>query len=559
MTSETSAPPAGMAYAPAEREVERWADTASRRFEVLVLVLFAALISVVSAFHEPWKDETQAWRLAIDSDGLLALYRNARYEGHPLLWHLLLQLVGHISRSWWAAAILHVVIACVGAWLVLRYAPFSRLQKVLLVFGYYSAYEYAVVVRPYGLGMMLAFAACIAWTASRRRVGWSIASLALLANTTFIGTLLAMTMALAFAIDWAWPDDAARRPSKRAILFGGGGAFVSAVLVLLITIAQVKPPADAAYVGEAKSAATISQWDVASIPAYELRALVPLARFDGGVQWSRWLFLPPTTAALAVVLAVSLLALAVGCLIAARRRVALVCYLVGTTGYLLFFGLFLPGTLHHHGYLFVVWVVAAWLAWAGAPSERPGILAELSRRADRWRAPLFTSSLVIPAAATIQMSVADLRMPFADARRVAEVIRANGLDRAPLIAILRSDAQAVGALLDREVIFPVEGKSRTFVVWAGNTGYERTIRAADSAVTALLTRECRVVVISAPSGDVAPTTAARAQAIYTTPGLPLSADRYRVWVASSPDTVRCPAGRYPSSPPRPVPPSNPTP
>jgi hypothetical protein len=558
MTSETSAVPAGTARAPIEREMERSARTASRRFELLVLVLFTALISVVSAFHEPWKDETQAWRLAIDSGGLRELAYNARYEGHPLLWHVLLQLVGYLSRSWWAAAVLHVVIACVGAWLVLRYAPFTRLQKVLLVFGYYSAYEYAVVVRPYGLGMMLAFAACIAWTAPRRRIGWSAVCLVLLANTTFIGTLLAMTMALAFAIDWAWPDDAERRPSKRALIVAGSAAFLATVLVLAITVAQVKPPTDAAYVGEAKSVTSISQWDLASIPTRELNVLTPLARSDGGLMWSRWLFLPRSKPALAVVLAASLIAIAVGILIAARRRVALVCYVVGTAGYLLFFAFFFPGTLHHHGYLFVVWVVSAWLAWASAPSERPSMLASISRRLDGWRAPLFTASLVIPTLATLQMWVADLRMPFADARHVAEVIRSNGLDRAPIVTILRSDGQAVAAFLDREVIFPLEGTSRTFVVWGRGSPYRATARAADSAVTALLARECRVVVISSPERDVAATTAARARSIYTTPEPPLSADRYRLWVASSPDTARCPAGRYPSGPSRSVPHSNPT-
>jgi hypothetical protein len=551
MTAETLALPADTAHVPVETSVR----TASRRFEVLVLVLFAALISVVSAFHEPWKDETQAWRLAIDSDGLLALYDNARYEGHPLLWHVLLQFVGHVSRSWWAAATLHVVIACAGAWLVLRYSPFSRLQKVLLVFGYFPAYEYAVVVRAYGLGMMLAFAACVAWTAPRRRIGWAIVSLVLLANTTLIGTMLAMTMALSFAIDWAWPDGARPRPSRRALYIAGGVA----LLVLAITVVQVKPPDDAFYKGEYKNLLSMSNWERAWIPTVELNALTPLARKDGGaLMWSRWLLFPRSTSALAAVLAASLVALAVGTLIAARRRMALVCYLVGTTGYLLFFGLAFPGTLHHHGYLFVVWIVAAWLAWGGEASARPGVLAALTRRVDRWRAPSFTASLVVPVLATIQMSIADLRLPFADARNVGEVLRAHGLDRAPLLTILRSDGQAVAALMDREVIFPFEGKSGTFVVWGSGAPIRETIRAADSAVTALLARECRVVVISSPSEDVAPETAARARAIYTTPGRPLSADRYRIWVASSPDTTRCPAGRYPSSPPRSVPQSNPT-
>jgi hypothetical protein len=295
------------------------------------------------------------------------------------------------------------------------------------------------------------------------------------------------------------------------------------------------------------------------MPTLELNALVPLAESEGGLLWSRWLFQPQSRFGLALLLAASLEVLAIGCLIAARRRLALVCYLVGTTGYLLFFALFLPGTLHHHGYLFVVWVVAAWLAWGGAPSERPAVFAVLSRHVERWRAPLFTGSLVIPVVATIQMSVGELRMPFADARHVAEVIRANGLDRAPIVTILRSDGQAVAAFLDREIIFPLEGTSRTFVVWGRGSPYHETVRAVDSTVTALLARgECRVVVISSPTRDVLTATAARARSIYTTSGRPLTADRYRVWVASSPDTARCPPGRYPSRPSVSVHQSNPT-
>jgi hypothetical protein len=76
------------------------------------------------------------------------------------------------------------------------------------------------------------------------------------------------------------------------------------------------------------------------------------------------------------------------------------------------------------------------------------------------------------------------------------------------------------------------------------------VRAADSATTALLARHCRVVLIASPSQDVAPETAARAHLLYTTTFRPMSGDRYRVWVVSAPESARCPAPRYPSTPPR---------
>ena len=529
----------------------------TRRFEATVLGLFTLLISFVSARHEPWKDETQAWRLAIDSHGVADLVHNARYEGHPLLWHLMLQALGHLSRSWWAVAVLHVLIACAGAWLVLRYAPFTRLQKVLIVFGYWAAYEYAVVARPYGLGMTLAFAACVAWCARPRRVLVSVICLVLLANTTAMGTMLALALAAAFAFDWAWPDDEAARPSRRVVATVGAIVGIATIVVFYFAVAQIRPPADAAYQGSAPG--TRSLWSIASAPTYELRALFPLVMIRGTAMWNRWVLEFQSRYDLALVLALTLIFLVIGLVIAARRRVSLFFYFIGTGGYLLFFTFFFDGTAHHHGYLYIVWVVAAWLAFTGAPSERPRALHALAARADEMRGRLFALSLVAPVAATIELSIADVLTPFSDAPHAASVIRDAGLIDAPTIGIIRSHSQAVSAFMDRPVLFPLEGKSRTFVVWGNTAGeYDRTVRAADSAATALLARHCRVVIISSPSQDVAPRTATRAHLLYTTTFRPMSGDRYRVWVLSAPESARCPAPRYPSTPPRSTQQPNPT-
>jgi len=514
----------------------------SPRFVWTVLAIYTLLVSIVSAFHEPWKDETQTWRLAIDSDGLRALAHNARYEGHPLLFHVMLQALGHVSRSWWAAATLHVIIAAVGAWLVLRYAPFTRVQKVLLVFGYWMAYEYAVVVRPYGLGLVLGYAACIAWTARRRRIGWTVLLLALLANTTAMGALLAMTLAFGFAVDWAWPDEGRPRPSRRAILGGGFAALVAAIVVLYAVSVQMKPPADAPYHGQPTAAAGVSKWDLAQIPTMELRALVPLVGISNGVvRWHHWLLLPESSLALAALLLASLAAIALGCILASRRRVALLVFVVGTTGYLLFFGLVFPGAGHHHGYVFAVWILSAWLAWGEPPSRWPPALQRVSERFEAERSRILTLSLVLPVLATVEVAAGDLVGTFADARHVADVIRSRGLADVTIVTAAPPEGQAVAAFLDRPVLYPLEGKRRTFLVWGGLSAARRMVQAADSAVTQLLARECEVVVLSSPGRDVPASIATRSKAVYTTPGVPMSDDRYRVWVAKAPPSPRCPA------------------
>ena len=517
---------------------------AGRRFEVLVLLAYLALVTLVSLNHEPWLDETQAWRIAIDTHGLADLYRSTRYEGHPLLFHVLLQLIGYVSRSWWAAVAFHIAVAGAAAWLVLRYAPFTRLQKVLLVFGYFPAYEYAVIVRPYGLGMMLAFAACVAWTATPRRTVWAGVLLVLLANTSAMGLLLALTLALAFAVDWLWPDVQRAGRSPRAIARWTLLASAAALCMLWIVKMQLQTAPDAGFVVTPKvEPSRFSLWNIGSIPTVELRALFPMAMVEDGVaEWTHWLFRPETSRDLGLLLIAAAIVLALGCLISARRRAALAFFLVGTSGYIVFFNLLLDGAARHHGHLFIVWVVAAWLAWSGPPSRWPW-LPKIDGETEAIARRLFTCSLVIPVLATIEFVVSDLRGPFADAVNAAAVIRAEGLEDVPIIGHTRPSAQPVAALLDRKVIFPVEGKTQSFIEWGPKRPRGGTARATDSAAAVLLTRECRVLVIAGAESSPPLANAARARAVHTTRATSITRDRFRVWLLSAPASARCPSGR----------------
>jgi hypothetical protein len=312
--------------------------------------------------------------------------------------------------------------------------------------------------------------------------------------------------------------------------------------VLSVTVLQMKPPADAAYKGEPVAVKEFSKWDLGALPTPELRALVPVVHASSvDVAWNHWLLRPDSRGELAALLSASLAAIALGCILASRRRVALIVFVVGTVGYLLFFGFFFPGSAHHHGYLFAVWILGAWLAWGGAPTRWPPMLQRLSESFEPERSRILTLSLVLPVLATVEVAGGDLVSPFADARRVADLLRANGLAQVPIVAQQRSEGQAVGAFLDRPVTFPLEGKTRNYVVWGGSAPYRRMADAADSAVTELLTHECVVVVITEPSRDVSSALAKRAKVLYTSPYLPMSDDKYRVWVAKAPASPRCPA------------------
>uniref|UniRef100_A0A7V1ZHB4 cysteine desulfurase n=1 Tax=Thermoanaerobaculum aquaticum TaxID=1312852 RepID=A0A7V1ZHB4_9BACT len=125
----------------------------------VALALYAGTLLVLLLNHEPWRDEMQAWLLARDSASPLELWRNTRYEGHPLLWHLLLWLLSRWSQKPLTMQLAHAAIAVLTAGVFLAFAPFPRWLKVLWVFGYFPLFEYGVISRNYGLTVLFLFLA----------------------------------------------------------------------------------------------------------------------------------------------------------------------------------------------------------------------------------------------------------------------------------------------------------------------------------------------------------------------------------------------------------------
>jgi hypothetical protein len=511
-----------------------------RRFEWTALAIYAVVVAVLSALHEPWKDETQTWRLAIDSHGLRELVHNSRYEGHPLLFHLILQALAVFSRSWWAVVVLHVVIACAAAWVVLRFAPFSRLEKVLVIAGYYPAYEYAVIVRPYGLGMLLAFASCAAWTAERRRTVLASVLLVLLANTTVLGLLVALTLAAAFIADWLFGPDLRPRFTRRQ-LGAAAAALVAVAAVVALVAKQVIPPADAANRGDGATVSGASAWYVGTTLTIPLRAITPLMTVaEGTVEWNSWLFDPGSRAALGLEVAISVTAVTLGLLVAMRRLASLVLFAVGTLGFVAFFALFVFGFSRHHGHIALVWILALWMARAGPPTRWPAVLAPLAARARRWAPAIVVASLVPMVIGAVELAAADVVLPFSDARHVASFLRAHAPADTPLIAIARSDAQSVGALLDRPVAYPLDGRVSTFAIWGSVRSTRRVPDRIVRVVDSVLAVNCQAALIATAHTDISPALAPHARLIYETTGRPMSGNRFRVWLASAAPSARCP-------------------
>ena len=151
--------------------------------------------------HAMWGDEIQAWLIVRDSHSFYELIQNTRYEGHPILWFLLLMGVKQISGSLFAMQFLHVSIATAAVYLFLRYSPFTRIQKILFILGYYSFYEYLIISRNYGIGVLLIFAYCVLMKDEKRNQLLIGAVLFLLAQTSIFGLIISIAAMAYWLID----------------------------------------------------------------------------------------------------------------------------------------------------------------------------------------------------------------------------------------------------------------------------------------------------------------------------------------------------------------------
>ena len=177
---------------------------AARWWRIADFGVFAAWIGVVAftlRYHEKWADEAQAWLIARDLDLKTIWFHELRYEGSPGLWHTILWVAQHVFHARYdALGYIGVAGATAGVALLIFKAPFPRYIRWPLAFTYFMVYQYAVIARPYTLLPLLAFSAALLFKDLEHPERMT-AVLALLANLSLHGTILAACLGMVYLMD----------------------------------------------------------------------------------------------------------------------------------------------------------------------------------------------------------------------------------------------------------------------------------------------------------------------------------------------------------------------
>lgn len=150
---------------------------------IAAFLALAAVHLVAISHHLPWHDEHQAWLIALSIRSPGELWGAMRLEGHPPLWHLLLAGAQMISTDPVMLKVVQGAIGLSALALILLAAPFSLGVRTLLGANYFVIYEYGVIARSYGLGLLLVLLALAVW---RTRWAWVMLGLAALTSLHFL-------------------------------------------------------------------------------------------------------------------------------------------------------------------------------------------------------------------------------------------------------------------------------------------------------------------------------------------------------------------------------------
>lgn len=169
--------------------------------EILALLVYAAAHLGMAVVHEPFFDEAEAWQIARSVTLKTLFLETTHYEGHPPLWHLVLMPFAKAGAPYeLSLALISLAFTGTAVFLILWYAPFPRLVRLLLPFTYFFFYQYGVISRVYCV-MTLAFVlAAMAYRQRNVRPDRYVATLILMCVTLAYGLVIAGGLALV----WLW-------------------------------------------------------------------------------------------------------------------------------------------------------------------------------------------------------------------------------------------------------------------------------------------------------------------------------------------------------------------
>ncbi len=455
---------------------------------VFVLLSIAGILR-----HEMWLDEIYYWLLARDSSSFIELSNNGRYDTHPMLWTGMLFILSRLTHNPVSMQLLHIAISCTTVLLILKYAPFSTTQKILLIFGYFFFYEYNLISRNYSPGILLTIISCILFENRRKHYILLSIVLSLMANTHFLCLVVSITFFLSLLVDHILFAQASRWQTRTAVV-----GLIIYILSVGLAMFQIMPPSDSSIITNLNNefhllgnavATTFPFHRLGNAVAILTKGFLPLPVFSNVDWWnSNWF----VSASQVINGTCALLIFFIPFFILYKKLIPLILFYTTVFGTILFIFISQFDSAHYYGFVFVSFFAALWIGSYYTDSDKLAV-SLLLRIQPFIKAPFIYAVLIIQLIAGTGSYLKDFSGPFSQGKNVAKYLQTSGLVRKN-IAINSSVAgssigPSVAGYLDKKVFYPDINQWGTYCKW--NLPHTKTT--LDSTIVNKVTLDSNIV------------------------------------------------------------------
>ncbi len=385
-------------------------------------------------YHEPWRDEAQAWLIARDLS-FLRILSQMGYEGTPAFWHVLIMPFAKLGFPYKSMHVLHFFIAIVIIYFWLYKSPFPLYIKLLYIFSYSMLFDYCVIARNYNISLLLLFVIAYLYKERKRFALRYAVLIALLSNTNAHSFGIALVLTFIFYRDVIHLNISVSR--RFALL-------LIPLLGIITAFYQLLPHPDNIYHG-------LFQYHKLNAPFYALingfTSLVFDAFFFDGV-----------------ILILVLYAIVQFLKVSKEKNCDVYYILIFSYGWL--FYIFICkhfGFFRHHVFLLNVFIFCLWIY-----------------KNDQVKTDRDLSAVFIPLTICLIVSVVhcgiifqkEIKLPFSGSTDMASYIKQNGLEKEIIVAYRAPHASSVLPYFNNLKFWYADIRDYgTFITW--NTEYER--------------------------------------------------------------------------------------
>jgi tetratricopeptide (TPR) repeat protein len=439
-------------------------------FLILLVYSLAGIVGVVH--HEMWRDELEPWLIASCSETLSDFFRNMKMGSNPYLWYLILHFLSKITLSPIIAQLAHLAFAIGAVYLVLRFSPFTLLQKFFLCCGYYMLYEYGIISRGYSLTIFFIFLFCVLY-----KKHWSTGiPLAIviffLANATGgFGAILSIAFLMFLVANYLF-NEMSDPKKKQKIKYFGWTVFLI-LFSIWVAVKSISPPADSVYANF-----WFKEIDTARMVKILHRVwggYIPIPDLSTVNFWNTNIIsiADPVGFAKLFLTLVSLAFILFGTLLFSRRISILIFFLAGTFGILLFSylngAIFIINGARYNGFMFLIFIISYWLM-SYFPEKNKSTIVILTSLRDKLNVEKYSNIfiLVLCIANTLAGVIAyskDFVRDFSSVERTGKYIVANNLQRHQMAGFVDYAVSPISAYTRKPFYYPERDTSSTFPIW----------------------------------------------------------------------------------------------